>query len=195
MKTCVLLLGCLLATASLAQSTTTRREVWEWRDANGVTHYSDSPSPGARKIVIVGSTPTTASQPVTPPASTPAGRPAPADVQYSRLEIWSPDNGASFFGADAVVDVRLRSEPALASGDRLLTYLDGKVLPGENQTEHTLTNVERGAHSLTSIILDAKGNEKIRSQPVVFHIKQPTVINNPRNQGPAVRPPQPRAGG
>lgn len=195
MKTSVLMLGCLLATASLAQSTTSRREVWEWKDANGVTHYSDAPAPGARKIVIVGSTPTPAATPApTAPAAAPAA-PAAAKanaVTYSSLEIWSPQNGASFFGADATVDVRIRSEPELAQGDRLLTYLDGKLIPSENAYEHTLTNVERGVHSVTSVILDAKGNEKIRSEPVVFHIKQPTAVDNPRNKGPALKPPPPK---
>jgi len=200
MKTSVLMLGCLLATTSVAQSTSKGREVYEWKDANGVTHYSDSPAPGARKIVIVGSTPTTAagSPPVSPPASptaatTRAG--SPSETRYSSLEIWSPSNGEAFFGADAAVNIRLRSDPELAGNDRLLTYLDGKLLSNENAYEHTLTNVERGVHSVTSLILDAKGNEKIRSQPVVFHIKQPTTVDNPRNRGPAVRPPQPKPGG
>jgi hypothetical protein len=40
------------------------------------------------------------------------------------------------------------------------------------------------------VILDAKGNEKIRSKPVVFHIKQ-VPASNPANRGPAVRPPPP----
>ena len=35
MKTWLLLLGCLLAFTSSAQSS--RREVWQWKDANGVT--------------------------------------------------------------------------------------------------------------------------------------------------------------
>jgi hypothetical protein len=193
MKTSVLLLGCLLATAGLAQSTTKGREVWEWKDANGVTHYSDQPSPGARKIVLVGGTPTSAAPTPTAPAT--ASKPAagPAAVQYSSLEIWSPDNGASFFSADAVVDVRMRSEPQVVAGDRLLTFLDGKLLPGENQYEHSLSNLDRGVHSVTSVILDSKGNEKIRSAPVVFHIKQPG-LDNPRNRGPALRP-QPRPAG
>lgn len=201
MKTSVLLLGCLLATASWAQSTSKGREVYEWKDANGVTHYSDAPAPGARKIVIVGSTPTTA-EPAAAPAPSAAspsaspGRPGGAsETRYSSLEIWSPSNGESFFGADAAVNIRLRSDPELAGGDRLLTYLDGKLLSNENVYEHTLTNIERGVHSVTSVILDAKGNEKIRSQPVVFHIKQPTTVDNPRNRGPAVRPPQPKPGG
>jgi hypothetical protein len=199
MKTSVLMLGCLLATASLAQSTTRTREVWEWKDANGVTHYSDAPAPGARKVVLSGSAPTPAPTPKTPAASSGAARPATASTQgeahYSSLEIWSPENGASFFDADAVVSIRIRSEPELAAGDRLLTYLDGKLLPTENAHEHALSNLERGVHSVTSLILDGKGSEKIRSAPVVFHIKQPSTLNNPRNQGPAVRPPQPKPGG
>jgi hypothetical protein len=196
MKTTVLMLGCLLATASLAQSTTSRREIWEWKDANGVTHYSDAPAPGARKIVIVGSTPTSSPAPAvpTPAASAPSAGQKANGVTYSSLEIWSPENGASFFGADATVDVRLRSEPELAPGDRLLTYLDGKLLPDQNAYEHTLSNVERGVHSITSVILDAKGNEKIRSEPRVFHIKQASTVDNPRNKGPALRP-QPKPSG
>jgi hypothetical protein len=196
MKTAVLVLGCLLATASLAQSSS-RREVWAWKDADGVTHYSDYPSPGARKIVIVGSIATTTDTTATPaPAAstTPTASRGESPVQYSSLEIWSPAMGESFFDADAVVTVRVRSEPALGPGDRLLTYLDGKLLPQENVYEHRLSDVERGAHSVTSVILDAGGNEKIRSAPVVFHVKQPSVIDNPRNRGPALRPP-PSPGG
>ena len=199
MKTSVLMLGCLLATTSVAQSTSKGREVYEWKDANGVTHYSDAPAPGARKIVIVGSTPTSAAPAPVPPAAAPgasAARPgAVSETRYASLEIWSPSNGESFFGADAAVNIRLRSDPELAGTDRLLTYLDGKLLSNENAYEHTLSNLDRGVHSVTSVILDAKGNEKIRSQPVVFHIKQPTTVDNPRNRGPAVRPPQPKPGG
>ena len=73
MKPWVLLLGCLLAAASLAQTTTTRREVWEWRDANGVMHYSDAPAPGARKIVIVGSTTSAAPPNVAPRTASTGG--------------------------------------------------------------------------------------------------------------------------
>ena len=195
MKTWLLLLGCLLAFASSAQSS--RREVWQWKDANGVTHFSDYPAPGARKIVLNGSPASTTAE---PPASAavaarPRAQPAATEVVYERLEIWSPESGANFFGADAVVNVRIRAEPELGPTDRLLTYLDGKLLPGENALEHSLSNVERGAHSVTSVISSRDGRELIRSEPVVFHVRQATTINNPRNQGPAVRPPQPRAGG
>jgi hypothetical protein len=191
MKTWLVLLGCLLAMASQAQS---RREVWQWKDANGVTHFSDYPAPGARKIVLNGSPASTAAQPP-PQASAAAARrtstPDPRGTVYSSLEIWSPENGASFFEADAAVSLRIRSEPQLSPGDRLLTYLDGKLLPGENALEQTLTGLDRGVHSASSVILARDGTEKIRSAPVVFHMKPPTA-SNPRNQGPALRPAPPK---
>ena len=116
MKISVLMLGCLLASVSVAQSASKGREVYEWKDANGVTHYSDSPAPGARKIVIVGATPVATPPP--PPASSPAAPPARKETtSYTSLEIWSPSNDESFFGADTIVTVRLRSEPGLATGD------------------------------------------------------------------------------
>ena len=187
MKTWVLLLGCLLALTSQAQA---RREVWQWRDADGVTHFSDFPQPGARKVILNGAPTTSAPPPASAAAATPSrAQPAP-EVVYDRLEIWSPENGASFFEADSVVSIRIRAEPEVGPTHRLLTYLDGKLLPGENATEHSLTNVERGVHSVTSVIVNREGRELIRSEPVVFHMKQ-TSVANPRNQGPAVRPPQP----
>jgi hypothetical protein len=193
MNTRVLLLGCLLALSVQAQET--KRELWKWKDANGVTQYSDRPVPGATKVEMYTSTP--------PPPATPAARPASptapakpgaaAAVQYQSLEIWQPASGESFFGTDASVNVRMRSEPSLASGDRLLLYLDGKLVEGAaNSYEHTLSNLERGVHSLAAVILDDKGNEKIRSEPRVFHIKLPTTIE-PRAVGPSLKPqPPPR---
>ena len=194
MNTRVLLLGCLFDLAVQAQDS--KRELWTWKDADGVTQYSDRPVPGARKVEL------STAAPAAPPA-VPTGRPdatrrtpASAGVQYQSLEIWSPDNGASFFGADAAVNVRMRSEPELASGDRLMLYLDGNMVEGErNAYEYTLTSLDRGAHSITAVILDNKGNEKIRSEPRVFHVKQPTVIA-PRAVGPNLKPkPTPRPGG
>ncbi len=194
MKTLVLLLGCVLAVASYAQTTTTKRELWEWKDANGVTHYSDVPAPGARKITLTGSAPVAQPAPTAPPAS--AEQPARSEtrkrVEYSVLEIVAPEEGASFFGADAVVEVQVRSEPSLVEGDRVQLYLDGKLVQGEN---YTLANLERGEHSVVGVILDSQGNEKIRSGSRTFHVKQINV-DNPRNAGPTVRPrPTPHGGG
>lgn len=195
----LLLLGCLLAVAVQAQET--KRELWTWKDANGVTQYSDRPVPGAKQVQLSTSAPAQAAAAAPPAATTPAAKPpaAPA-VQYQSLEIWQPENGETFFGADATVDVRMRSEPELAESDRLLLYLDGKLVEGDaSSLEYNLSQLERGVHSIAAVILDRQGNEKIRSEPRVFHIKQPTV-NAPQAVGPNLKPkptplPAPRPGG
>ena len=187
MKNWVLLLGCLLVATSQAQ---TRRDVWQWRDENGVTHFSDYPQPGARRITLNGAPAARRRQPSSAAAATVRGRHRqPRCECYDRLEIWSPESGQLFRGGCRRQCPHPRGARAGAP-HRLLTYLDGKLLPGENALEHSLTNVDRGVHSVTSVIVSRDGTELIRSEPVVFHMRQPTA-NNPRNQGPAMRPPQP----
>lgn len=195
MKTRIFVLAaCLLAFASHAQETT--KELWKWTDANGVVHYSDVPGPGATKVdLTVTEAPSRAA--VTPaPASAkaaPAKPTAPATVNYTSLEIWQPESGASFFEADTTVSVRIRSEPAVSPDDRLLLFLDGKLVEGaaDNAIDYSLSNLERGAHSVTAQIIDVNGKEKIRSQPVVFHMKQVTTIA-PRAVGPNLKAPPAR---
>lgn len=187
MKTRTLLLGCLLAMAVQAQES--RRELWTWKDANGVTQYSDRPVPGAKRVELISVTPAP-----TPAASAPqaaagaaTARPAAAaPLQYQELEFITPQDEETFYGADTSVDVRLRSEPALAEGHRLVLYIDGRRV-GEGY-QHTLTGVERGAHALTAVIFDDQANERMRSAPRVFHIRQATTIA-PRAVGPNLKPP------
>ena len=192
MKTRILvLLSCLLAFASQAQET--KKELWKWTDSNGVVHYSDVPGPGAVKVdltVTEGQPRPTVAAPAAGPSSSTAAKPAaPATVTYTSLEIWQPEDQTSYFEADTTVNVRLRSDPAIAADDSLLLYLDGKLVEGpRNALEYSLSGVERGAHSLTAQVLDTKGKEKIRSKSVVFYIKQTTTIA-PRAVGPNVKPP------
>jgi len=190
MKTCVALLASLLAVAAVAQEA--KRDVWVWTDQNGVTQYSDRPVPGAKKLQLSTASPAPAPAAAAAAPAT-AANPAAQDVVYQRVEIWQPENGQTFFGADATVDVRMRTDPALSSEDTLLLFLDGKLIEtAPDALEHTLSNLERGAHTLSAVIMDGQGEEKIRSEPRVFHIRQPTVIQ-PRAVGPNIKPkPTPR---
>ncbi len=193
MKTRVLVLaGLLFALSSQAQDST--RELWTWTDENGVTHFSDRPVPGARRMELAtSSTPPPAAE-ATPAAAAPGARPDPVPaVEYRSLEIWEPEQDASFFGADAAVNVRMRMEPDLAPGHRLFLFIDGQRVEGATDTlEHTLTGVPRGSHSLIAVIWDAGNTELFRSQPRVFHVRQPT-INQPAAVGPNLRPRPPPA--
>jgi hypothetical protein len=187
MKTRILVLAsCLLAFASQAQES--KKELWTWTDANGVVHFSDTPGPGAKRLDLVVTGPPSGGAPASA-ASASAQPPAESVTTYNLLEIWQPENEASFFDADATVNVRIRTEPAVAEGDTLRLFLDGMRVEGaDNLLEYTFQNLERGTHSITATIRDAKGVEKIRSQPVVFYMKQNTIIA-PRAVGPNLRAP------
>jgi hypothetical protein len=200
MKTRFLLLAsCLLAFASQAQEA--KVEMWMWKDANGVVHYSDVPGPGAVKVDINVSKGQPGAAPATPDASASAS-PAPAREAgtYTSLTIVQPANETSYFEADAVVDVQISSDPSLADGDRVYLYLDGRQVGNSGDAQsYSLPSVERGAHSLIAVIFDAQAREKIRSRPVVFYMKQNT-IGTPSAMGPLVKPkpkprPKPQTGG
>lgn len=188
----LLVFGCLLAVLAGASHATTR-EMWVWVDAQGIRHFSDRPVPGAQLMTITAPPPSASPTPAAPgrASTTTTRRPGESAVTYTALEIFEPENGQSFFGADAVVNVRMRSEPDLAEGDVTRLYLDGKFVDRQPQgLEYTLTNLERGGHSITALIVDARGNERIRSEPRVFHIRQPSTIPA-QNVGPNLRPVQP----
>jgi hypothetical protein len=189
MNTRVLLLGCLLALSAQAQETT--RELWKWKDAEGVTHYSDVPVPGATRVDIRTSTPSAAT-----PAPQPAARTAPAEpaeARYQSFEFISPLQDESFFGSSLEITVRLRSEPDLAAGDQLRIYLDDKpVDEAKDRYEYTFRNLDRGAHKVTAVIYDREGRPKIDAGPRTFYIKQPS-INEPKAVGPLLKPqPKPK---
>ncbi len=196
MSTRFLVLGCVVALLAGAAYGTTR-EMWVWVDAQGVRHFSDRPVPGAKLMTITSQEPTGGATP-SPAPSTPSSsaaasrRTSQPAVSYRLLEIFQPESGESFFGADTPVNVRLRSEPELARGDVTRLYLDGRLVEGQPAgLEFTLSGLERGAHSMIAMIVDERGNERIRSEPRVFHIRQPSAVPAP-NVGPNLRPPPPR---
>lgn len=193
-----LLACCLLAFAVQAQET--KVTMWKWTDANGVVHYSDVPAPGAVQVGLTVSQGQPGSAPPVPntgygeseggDGGTRGGASQASDQTYTSLEIVKPENGASYFEADSVVTVQISPNPALAAGDGVYLYLDGaRVGDSDTALGYTLQNVVRGQHTLASAIYDGQGNEKIRSQPVTFYMKQAT-INSPAAVGPNV-PPKP----
>jgi Domain of unknown function (DUF4124) len=191
MGTRLLVLGCLLAAlaAPIYGATT---QMWVWVDSKGVTHYSDRPVPGAKLISVAtmepsADVPPPAPRPTTAPTST-ARSPQASTAQYELLEIFQPAENETFFNADAVVTVRIRSEPELVAGDRMRLYLDGNLVEGDpTALEYTLSGLERGAHSLRAQIVDALGKPKELSEPRMIHMRQNTV-SNPRAVGPNLRP-------
>ena len=147
-----------------------------------------------RKLISIASMePAEDARPAAPPPTSPtttARPPEASTAQYQVLEIFQPAENETFFGADAAVIVRIRSEPELVSGDQMRLFLDGNLVEGEpTALEYSLSGLERGAHSLRAQIVDAQGKAKMLSEPRMIHMRQNTVERTARGGAePAPRP-------
>ena len=64
-------------------------ELWRWKDADGVVHYSDRPVPGAERIDVRSNQKSTGEfNPEAPPP--PAARPVTPANRYTRCAVASP---------------------------------------------------------------------------------------------------------
>jgi hypothetical protein len=191
MRTALLVFALLAAPAFASQS------VWKWVDDKGVTHYSDRPVQGAQKVEIaVGSRSDTYRSSSASPSDSGNQRNEAAET-YRNFEILRPGNDETIPNTGGSVDVRLRFEPALRSGDSVRLYLNGRLVEDFPPTalEYTLQNVPRGEHTLVAVI-QAPGGRRLAETPMVrFHVRQQSIAQPP--VGPALRqpPPQPRPRG
>lgn len=152
--------------------------VWKWVDKDGVTHYSDQPVAGAVEVNVNAQTyDADESQiPETTRSSTQPQRTQQA--AYASIEIVSPTNEQTIVGTGGAVSVSVNVNPRMSYGHTLQIHMDGQLVsqPESNATSLQLTNVPRGAHTLTASIATSDGQVLIRSSPVTFFVQQPSVL-------------------
>ena len=162
--------------------------LYRWVDAQGITHYSDRPAPGAEKVQIAAaqtykSTPTPASQPRQRGT-------APAAPKYSRLEVTRPSEEEAFVNNGGSVAAAAVVEPVLANGHQLWFVLDGTRQPDPAGGAMTMTfQVDRGTHTMAVVITDETGREIMSSAGVTFYVRQNSIVANPP-RGPLITPPK-----
>lgn len=181
MRTLLTFLGVvLLATVAAAGAT------YRWVEGDGV-HYSDQPHPGAEKIFL-GET-QTYSAPAAPaadatPAPTPPAATAPAAFRYDSCAVVQPAEDQVLIDVEKVT-VAVQVSPAKRSGDRVVLYFDKQPIEplSPDQTEFQITPIDRGTHSASASVRDARGKTLCHSPAVTFHVRQPSVLAplNPNN--------------
>jgi hypothetical protein len=165
-------------------------EIWRWRDANGVVHYSDQPRPGAERISVVTAAPGSVA-PTAAPDEGAADRPEgssgesgdrpPQSPTYTSCTVTAPAHDETFHGVQAV-GVSLSVEPELQQGHRIQLFVNGAALPDwpATATYYTLPDVVRGSHTLSVRIVDARGRPGCSGPSITFHLRQQSVIRPAR---------------
>lgn len=186
----------LFGTAFALLSTLATAQIYTWKDAEGNTIFSDQPHPDAQAIDLP---PTNVVQPTRQPAyqSNGYGQPEDGDTaeqaSYTSLSIVSPADDESIRSNEGLLNLQVQIEPAMDAGHLLRAELDGQLvgpaLPANGQTSATLSinNVDRGTHSLSAVVVNARGEVVQRSSSITVHLQR-TSINQPGRQPTAPAP-------
>jgi hypothetical protein len=178
-----LLLGCALS-ASAA-------EIWRWKDADGVVHYSDNPVPGAERV-SGGQSPRPGATPSKPPPTyVPTPQPQQPVTSYTSCVVTAPADNATFNVADGVT-ASLSITPALQGGHHMQVFLNGGAYLDwpQNSMTHSLTGLYRGSYTLSVRVLDGNDRALCSGPAINFHMQQPTVLSPARQQPkPPAKPP------
>jgi hypothetical protein len=185
MRKLVALLSMLTAVSAVAA------DMWRWRDADGVMHYSDRPVPGAERMSVQAPQSAQPASQSSSGASFTAPRPEAAaapPIVYTRCEIQRPSND-EVFNSVTTVTVTVALEPGLVDGYRLQMLVNGaeyKDWPA-GSTTYSLENLFRGSYTLSARVVGADGKPACQGPPVSFHIRQPTINSPARRPVPAPR--------
>jgi hypothetical protein len=145
-------------------------QMYRWKDASGNWQFTDTPPPqGAEnytpQAVLQQAKPQQDSSAIlNRPVSKPAA-PASYTVSFSSPtadQVITPDITS--------VTVALSVEPTLEPGHQVQVMVDGK--PAFKGLAGALSGLERGSHSLSAKVLDAKGNELSTAAGPTFHIRK-----------------------
>lgn len=99
-------------------------------------------------------------------------------VAYTSLVITQPAAEETIHDNTGTLAVELALSPALQieQGHRIKLLLDGTVMPVTGTTSLTLTEIDRGAHTLQAAVEDQSGAVLIVSEPVSFYMWRASAL-------------------
>ena len=183
-------------------------QIYTWKDANGNTIYSDRPHPDAKTIEL---RPTNTVQPPPTPSSAQnrdsqdngSNGGQASGGNYRVLEIASPANDEAIRSNEGVLSLTVNTDPPLSSGHLMRVVMDGELreeaVAGNGQASQSLnlTDIDRGSHTLTAVVYDARGNVVQSTAAITVHVQR-TSVNQPgrtgTNQAPRPGNPNPGSG-
>jgi hypothetical protein len=152
---------------------------------DGTVEYTDAPPPD-EPATQVEVPPLNTAEPLAPPVDSATRSAEGAPQGYSEFRITRPANDEAIRDNAGNVNIDLRLEPSLRAGDKIDLYLDGQAIGGGKATAITLTNIDRGAHSIQAVVKNSAGQVVARSNSVTFTLQRRSAILQPAPPKPAL---------
>lgn len=169
---------CIIFLSSI--SFTSAAEIYKITNPDGSVSFSDQPAENAEAIstqpVQQYSSPhkaknTAKKQQTKKTADNPEKSDKP--ISYTKLEIISPKNDSAVRANDGTVTVTVKATPPLnhQQGDKIQVFLNGApAAPPAASTSFTLTNLNRGTHSISASLKNAQGATLLSAPTIKFHV-------------------------
>jgi hypothetical protein len=160
---------CLMLAMGAAQA----GKVYKYTLANGDVVYSDKPPPADQAEEVTLEPLQSFTVPPAPPLEdSTAPEREPEAVGYEEFKVTSPSNDQTIRDNGGNVHVSLSLTPGLQGGHSIDVMMDGQSIGSGSGTSVTLTEVDRGTHTVQAAIKDSEGKEIARSNSVIFHLKR-----------------------
>ncbi len=178
--------GVLLVVAPITLAFASGSKVYKSVGEDGEVTFTDTPRPGAEKIVVPPAN--TISSPAPPPATADTKPQESKVFKYTSLTIGSPQNEQTFTDGSGDVPISVDLDPPLETrlGHRLELLVNGEAV-GLQGNSTTMRNTNRGEHSVYARVVDRDGIQLISSERITFFVQRPNVFG-PGLGGPGPGP-------
>lgn len=146
-------------------------EIYVWIDENGNKVYGDEPKKSDRAKPVELEPLTVLEFPQGSNDVLDDDEPLNTNNPYTALTITSPVADETIRDNAGSISVSLSIEPSLVEGHKIQLYLDGS--PNQNpqaSMSFTLSNVDRGTHTVSASVIDESGKSLMQTQGVSFHL-------------------------
>ncbi len=154
-------------------------EVYRWFDENNRVVFSDRNQLGAEEVIIESlSSYTPVSRSLTNSSDSDEENSNTFVVPNYQVEIMSPQDDEAVRSNAGIVNINAKVEPTLSAdrNDQIILKLDGRILGQPSSSQNfTLTDIDRGTHTLQVAVVDKSGNLLKTSTPVSFHLQRHSV--------------------
>ncbi len=180
----------------LISATQLSAQVYKVVDKDGNVTYTDqAPADGSAPIELQPISVIEAPTYETAPASTEADAEDAKEMSFSQLRrnysdfaIVSPQSEESVWRPDGPISVAWNAKNALQEGMQVTILVDGKKHSSTTQQMVAVADLNRGEHTVTAELRDAKNRVVAKAGPVTFFVRQPGLYNRALNARPSVNP-------
>ncbi|HET7587396.1 MAG TPA: DUF4124 domain-containing protein [Gammaproteobacteria bacterium] len=173
----------LIMLATLALTPAWAATLYKWTDKNGVVHYSDQPHEGAKPVDLPGLSSFSTPRPQPRSANHDKAEPAQSFKQFT---VRSPRAEETVHADNGQVPVQVAINPPLQGNQKLVYTLDNQHVGTTASNSITLTNIDRGTHTLKVTVVNGSGETVASAPAVTFYVRHHSALHkkNPANQFP-----------